>query len=74
MCKCEIQWINTLGKPTPDDNEAIGSARTIERDEIVAGRLVHFPASQWFPICAEHARHLDKPGMQIWEFWPAYNV
>jgi hypothetical protein len=74
MCRCRIQWIDNQGKATPDNNHAIGSCRTIERDEIIGHRKVHFEASEWFPICSEHARRLDKPGMQIWEFWPIYNV
>jgi hypothetical protein len=60
MCKCEIQWIDDKGKPTPDDNDAIGLCRTIERDELIAGRVVHFPASQWFYICATHYERLVK--------------
>jgi hypothetical protein len=32
------------------------------------GRRVHFDQSQWFHICAEHAKQLAEPGMEIWEF------
>lgn len=69
-CKCKIQWIDDRGQPTPDSNEAIGAARTIARDEMIGGRLVHFDASDWFPICADHAKRLNDLGMHIWEFWP----
>jgi hypothetical protein len=73
MCQCKIQWIDEYGKPTPDNNPAIGLCRTIDRYETIRGAASHhFPASQWFPICAEHAKRLNDRGMHIWEFIPAY--
>jgi hypothetical protein len=69
MCKCTIQWIKH-GKPTPDNNPAIGRVRTIDRFEQIDGRGVHFPASDWYPICKEHAERLNEKGMHIWLFEP----
>jgi hypothetical protein len=38
------------------------------RDQIIAGRMVHFSTSEWFHVCAEHAAQMSKPGMEIWEW------
>ena len=53
MPKCEIQWIDRNGKPTPDTNEAITTAvSTVSyRDGSVATKR--------FPCCAHHATQLD---------------
>jgi hypothetical protein len=67
---CKIQWIDKQGNATPDSNPAIGRVRTIDRHEQYHGRTIHFPASGWFPICAEHAKQLSEPGMHIWLFEP----
>jgi hypothetical protein len=67
---CQIQWIDKQGNPTPDNNPAIQLVRTIERNEVIAGRMVHFSASQWFCICAEHSKQLGELGMHIWECVP----
>jgi hypothetical protein len=67
---CEIKWIDRFGNPTPDTNPSIGRVRTKARSEYVAGRIggpLSFAASPWFHICAEHAKRLCDPGMQIWE-------
>jgi hypothetical protein len=64
---CEIKWIDAFGHPTPDNNPAIQRCRTKDRDQIIAGRKVHFSASPWFCICAEHSKQLGEPGMEIWE-------
>jgi hypothetical protein len=68
MPKCKIQWIDKSGQPTPDDNEAIGLARCKGRVEQRHGRAIQFTESEWFPICACHAKQLDDAGMEIWEF------
>ena len=69
MCEtCKIQWVDNHGNPTPDLNPAIGYVRTKSRHEMHHGRSIHFSASQWFPICAEHAKRLNEPGMEIWRF------
>lgn len=70
MCKCLIRWIDKAGRMTPDNNPAIGRVRTIDRYETITGRTHHFPASDWYPICEEHARRLHDKGMHIWEFEP----
>jgi hypothetical protein len=70
-CTCKIRWIDDNGNPMPDTNPAIGIVRTIDRREWIGGRLIHFTASEWFPICAEHAKQLNEPGMHIWEFKPS---
>jgi hypothetical protein len=54
MVKCTIKWIDKQGNPTPDNN----------------GRTLEFGQSEWFPICACHARQLNAPGMHIWESKP----
>lgn len=66
METCRIQWIDEDGNPTPDQNPAIGRCRTLERDTWIDGRVVHNPASEWFPICREHAAHLWK--LNGWTF------
>lgn len=55
--KCQIQWIDCKGNPTPDDNEAIGFAVLADR--------------RMFPVCADHASkigqnwsHHDARGMR----------
>ena len=66
--KCAIQWIDDKGQPTPDDNEAIGRVRTLKRTEWYHGRQIFFDTSDWYPICACHAKRLRDPGMHIWIF------
>lgn len=59
--KCEIQWIDWQGKPTPDANEAIGYAWVEAHTLTIDGRLIHTPESKHFPICAKHAKRLPMP-------------
>jgi hypothetical protein len=68
MTTCTIQWIDARGKPTADNNPAIGRVRTRERFEQRGGLALHYKQSAWFPICACHARRLHDAGMHIWEF------
>lgn len=71
MPKCQIQWVNEQGVPTPDTNEAVGVVWTV-------AHTFHFPhGAHRFegdatrrPICAEHAKHLNAPGMEHWRFAP----
>jgi hypothetical protein len=65
---CQIQWIDGQGNPTQDTNPSIGRIRTKARDQIIAGRMVHFQTSEWFHVCAEHAAQMSEPGMEIWEW------
>ena len=67
---CTIRWINAAGHPTDDTNPSVCRVRTIDRHEWIAGRQIHFTASEWFPCCAEHAKQLHAPGMHIWECQP----
>ena len=68
--KCRIKWIDTFGQPTPDDNDAIALVRCKARVEQHHGRAIAFAESEWFPICACHAKQLSEPGMHIWEAKP----
>lgn len=65
--KCTIKWVDKKGNPTPDDNEAIMLVRCKGRVEQHHGRTLTFEQSEWFPICACHAKQLSEPGMHIWE-------
>ena len=65
---CEIKWVDANGQPTPDTNPAIGRCRVVAYDRVIHGRTIQFPTSQWFNICACHAKQLSEPGMEIWEF------
>lgn len=67
MATCEIKWIEN-GCETSDDNPSIGRIRTRARVAQIAGRGVQFSQSQWFHVCAEHAKRLNDPGMHIWEW------
>jgi hypothetical protein len=73
MTNCKIRWIDGNGKPTDDTNPAIMEVRTIDRHEHIGGRTLHFESSDWFPICENHAKRLDEPGMHIWESRPLTN-
>lgn len=73
MTTCKIRWIDGHGSPTPDDNPAIGRVRMVARDQRIGGQVVHFEASEWYPICAEHrSRMLGPPAWDDchWEFEP----
>ena len=65
---CQIQWIDDHGNPTPDSNPAIGRVRVASYSRMFHGRMIHFPTTQWFCICAEHAKRLGDDGMDIWTF------
>ena len=66
---CEIQWVDAGGAPTKDDNPPIGRVRC-RQYRYVFGRRQEWSGetSRWFTICAEHAKQLAEPGMDIWEF------
>lgn len=64
---CQIPWIDVQGNPTPDSNPAVARARPKAPVEQYHGRAIQFDQSQWFYICAEHAKQLSEPGMEIWE-------
>lgn len=62
--KCAIRWIDRItGQPTPDDNDAIGTARCEfpPREGEQATRL-----SDPLPICDAHARRIVREGLYNW--------
>jgi hypothetical protein len=74
---CKIQWVDEDGKPTPDDNPAIGRAWTVAHDFTAQGYKRHADESDHYPICADHAKRgkLNKmtrrflaDGMEWWRF------
>ena len=65
---CQIQWIDACGSPTPDCNPSIGRIRTKDRIQQIAGRGIRFAASPWFHVCKAHAKQMQEPGMEIWEW------
>jgi hypothetical protein len=69
---CQIKWSVNPENNTPkaDTNPAIGYVRLRAHDSVVAGRTIHFDATEWWPICAIHAKLLKNAGMEGWEFWP----
>lgn len=68
MTTCKIRWINERGDPTDDTSVAIGRVMLPKRTQYIHGRPVTSEATDWFPICAEHAEQLQKPGMHDWIF------
>lgn len=59
MPKCEIKWIDAQGKPTPDENDAIGYAvfHMHDLDDTHVG--LQFGATERkYPICATHRETL----------------
>jgi hypothetical protein len=58
--KCAIQWIDSVGNPTPDYNDAIGVCYTEAYIEITRmGNAIHHERSIDYPICAEHAKQFE---------------
>jgi hypothetical protein len=70
---CKIAWVDKQGKPTPDSNPAVGEAWIISYTHYhhmyLTGKA-EFPESEHFPICAEHLKRFQEPGMQYWRFEP----
>ena len=63
--KCAIQWVDAQGNATPDTNDAVAMVR---RAAHYSARLnIGFAATDWYPICSEHAKRLADPGMEYWE-------
>ena len=68
---CQIKWIGKDGVSTQDDKPAIGRVRckqfkVAKYSGQSTGEMTGY--SQWFDICADHAKRLNDPGMEIWEF------
>jgi hypothetical protein len=66
--KCEIQWIDKNGDPTPDQNVAVGKTWCEAHVVEIEGRFVPQPRSRDYNICAVHAERLSEPGMHHWRF------
>jgi len=59
--KCEIQWIDDAGKPTPDTNEAV--ARIVcDAHTVIDRRTLYptakIPASRHYACCAGHLKQM----------------
>lgn len=75
MITCKIQWVSHVsGKPTPDDNPAVGVVYRKAYYGTAQGAVRSFRVeeSERFPICAEHLKrfhrdHLENHG---WIFEP----
>lgn len=67
---CRIKWIGPDGKETPDDNPSVGVVYREAYIEQFHGRAIQYTETERFPICAEHAKHLDDPKMHRWHFTP----
>lgn len=52
--KCRVQWIDSDGNPTPDDNEAIGMAVCSYQHPDKTKN-----DSKSLPICAHHRKIMD---------------
>jgi hypothetical protein len=71
--KCQIQWIDAHGKPTPDHSDAIGyvyrEAYRLPFPAAVNG-YIDYERTEDFRICAERAKRLSEPDMGHWHFLP----
>lgn len=59
MPKCEIQWIDSAGNPTPDDNLAIGETYIeahVWLDRRGEGHVME--QTRRYCVCAEHAKRI----------------
>ena len=63
--KCKIQWHDEYDKPTPDENDAIGIVQAVQRIPSPHGGTTR-EDSDWYPICADHAKQLDAEDMKHW--------
>lgn len=71
MIKCQIQWVDRTGTPTPDSNDAIGTVYCEAYvHQMSDGRRVPMDRSGTFYICADHAATLQGPWMHHWVFEP----
>jgi hypothetical protein len=68
MPTCQIKWVGRDGRPTPDDNDSIGTVYREAYTEFHGGRDIFFPETERFHICAEHVKQLSGPGMYRWHF------
>ena len=76
MPKCSIKWINPSVNflPTPDDNDAVGQVRRkAYTHKFSDGETIDFDDTEWYNICAEHAKRLKDLDLKHWEFKPYEN-
>lgn len=67
---CSIRWIDHQNKPTPDSHRAIGRVRRKQYSEWLHGSFLQFEATEWTPICVEHALQINTLQFAKWEFRP----
>ena len=80
--KCEIKWVDECGRPTPDENEAVGYAHSHESiwsmpcggiNNKIVGYNPHV-IRQSFPVCAEHMAEAERQRLSLanggWSFTP----
>lgn len=65
MSKCQVQWINKYGQPTPDQNEAVMVAHYHEAKWLCStgcenNRIIGYLENvrESFLICAEHSARI----------------
>lgn len=60
MPKCQIQWVDDNGRPTPDQNEAVCVAVHEVRKHRLASGAAQEAAVRRFACCAAHAVELQQ--------------
>ena len=65
--RCQIQWVDADGNPTPDTNEAVGTVQCLGYP-CRANPSYKPEPSREFPICAEHLLRMPDDGS--WIFRP----
>ena len=68
--RCEIQWVDAYGKPTPDTNEAVGTVQCLGYPCRSNPAYVPEPSRE-FPICADHLLRMPDDGR--WIFRPYFD-
>ncbi len=70
MTRCEIQWVDDHGDPTPDPNPAVGTAQCL--GYACPSNPAYRPQpSREYPICADHLLRMPEDGH--WIFRPYVN-
>lgn len=67
IARCEIQWVDATGNPTPDTNEAVGTVQCLGYP-CPSNPSYRPEPSREFPICADHLRQMPQDGH--WIFRP----
>lgn len=74
--KCQIEWVDSLGHPTPDDNDAVALA--LAHEAIWAfpeghpnNRIIGYAGvRKVFPICQAHLERVTPEISKCWTFVP----